>query len=111
MRAAQALSEIAPRQQQPGKTRPLISTPRALRKTAVELLKLLKIWQMLMFCNAENVYLLLSGENFPEIRSEFSYIAKCLKGAQNRFPNGNPLLCFTFRGLNYFRLLTVSNLK
>ena len=43
---------------------------------------------MLMFCNAENVYLLLSGENFPEIRSEFKYIAKCLKGAQNRSPNG-----------------------
>ena len=37
-----------------------------------------------MFCNAENVYLLLSGEKFPEICSEFKYIAKCLKGHKTR---------------------------
>ena len=43
---------------------------------------------MLMFYNAENVYLLLSGENFPGILSEYKYIAKYLKGAQNRSPNG-----------------------
>ena len=50
-----------------------------------------------MFCNAENVYLLLSGEKFPEIRSEFKYIAKCLKGAQNRSPNGTYLDLFVYK--------------
>ena len=57
---------------------------------------------MLMFCNAENVYLLLSGENFPEIRSEFSYIAKCLKGAQNRSPNGTYVTFFFHTSSDHF---------